>query len=84
MFPESAVPFPASQAGLPTTSRLFFNIDYLTVIQFFLCLCNFTCSADASGKIFYELNGKKVAKLNGTGQRLLSEAIRMIVKSSHK
>jgi len=37
---------------------------------------------DASGHVRYELNGTPVNQLDNTGQNLLDEAIRMIVKSS--
>lgn len=41
-------------------------------------------STDESGKIFYELNGETVSKLDGLGQGMLNEAISMAVKSNHK
>jgi len=41
-------------------------------------------ASDGSGKINYELNGEKVNKLDGMAQGMLTEAIRMVVKSSHK
>jgi len=39
---------------------------------------------DPSGKVAYQLNGEKVNKLDATGQEMLNEAIKMVVKSSHR
>ena len=41
-------------------------------------------SSDGSNKITYELNGEKADKLDTMGQGMLAEAIRMVVKSTHK
>jgi hypothetical protein len=38
-------------------------------------------ATDRDGKIFYELNGDKVTKLDVTGQNLLAEAVRIIAKA---
>ena len=39
-------------------------------------------SADHAGRISYQLDGTKLAKLDNTAQNMLDEAIRMIIKSN--